>query len=87
MSSNTRGKYRQEKQTAATKLPQRLPRRTHLRSPLPSAGAMRIAVRDAECRLARSPHDGIPPAAGPHGHQESMIKLVQLGADFQHHDV
>jgi hypothetical protein len=32
MSSNTRGKYRQEKQTAATQLPERLPRRTHLRT-------------------------------------------------------
>ena len=39
MSSNTRGKYRQEKQTAATQLPERLPRRTgtHLRSPVQCA--------------------------------------------------
>jgi hypothetical protein len=42
---------------------------------------MRIAVRDAECRLARSPHDGVPPAAGPHGNHESMIKLAKLGAE------
>ena len=84
MSSNTRGKFRQEKQKAATQLPQRLPRCTAHAPQIP--GAMRIAVRDAECRLARSPHDGIPPAAGPHGHHESMIKLAQLGADFQHHD-
>ena len=84
MSSNTRGKYRQEKQTAATQLPQRLPRlgRTHLRSPVQCASLCVTLSADWPGH-----HTMVyPPAAGPHGHHESMIKLVQLGADFQHHD-